>query len=200
MGQTVRPCPCYRCLTHCDNPLPFNIAIAVTLARLILAPIFAWLLLLQSFVPALGVFLIASISDALDGFLARRFNLATPLGAVLDPLADKLLVGFGILAMSWIGALPLWLAWTVVLRDGVIVSGALAYLYATGNLEMKPLPISKANTAAQFVLVLSALLVHSENLRNGAWLDGLVWIVFGTTLCSGAQYVWEWSRRARKSA
>jgi cardiolipin synthase (CMP-forming) len=177
----------------------FNAAIAVTLLRFLLAPVFIWLLLRQAYTPALCVFLAASLSDALDGFLARRFGLATQLGAILDPLADKILIACGILAMGWVGALPLWLAVVVLLRDAVIVSGAVAYRYATGNIRMAPLLLSKFNTAVQFVLVLAALLAHSGFVVPGGWLDALVWATLATTLASGTQYVLEWARKARRN-
>ena len=180
-----------------DKQSRFNAAIAVTLLRFLLAPVFVWLLLDQAYAPALWVFLAASLSDALDGFLARRFDLATPLGAMLDPLADKLLVACGIVTMGWLGVLPLWLAGIVLLRDVVIICGAVTYRYATGSIEMTPLPLSKLNTAMQFTLVLAALLAYAELAVPQHWLDTLVWLVLATTLASGTQYVWRWARKAR---
>ena len=163
-----------------------------------LAPLFVWLLLRQAYPAALWVFLIASASDALDGFLARRFNLVTQLGAILDPLADKLLVASGILALAWVGALPWWLAVIVVLRDAVIVIGGVAYRYATGSIEMKPLPLSKLNTAMQFLLVLMSLATHAGIGMPRLWLGMLVWLTLTTTLASGVQYVRTWMRKGRR--
>lgn len=161
-------------------------------------PLFVWLLLDGAYAAALAVFLVASISDALDGFLARRFNLGTPLGAVLDPLADKLLVGFGVITLAWLQVLPLWLAGVVVLRDIVIVAGAAAYLSVTGKLEMTPLQVSKLNTAVQFVLVLAFVASHAGIGPSPLWLDLLVWLTLLTTLASGAQYVRVWMEKARR--
>lgn len=166
--------------------------------RFALAPLFVWLLLGGDYMAALAVFLIASISDALDGFLARRFGLGTPLGAVLDPLADKLLVGFGIITLTWLQVLPLWLAVVVVLRDIVIMTGAVAYLFATGKLEMTPLPISKLNTTMQFILVLAVVASYAGIGITPPWLDLLVWLTLVTTLASGVQYAWIWSRKAQR--
>lgn len=174
----------------------FNAAIAVTLLSFLLAPVFVWLLLRQAYTVALWVFLTACISDALDGFLARRFGLATTLGATLDPLADKLLVACGVVTMGWAGVLPLWLAGIVLLRDLIIVSGAIAYRYTTGNIEFRPLLISKLNTTVQFILVLTALLALSGVGLPDWLLTALVWMTVLTTLSSGAQYVWQWSRKA----
>lgn len=188
------------CLTPYDTGdiIKLNPALAVTLLRLLLVPVFAWLLLAGAYGTALWIFLIASISDALDGYLARRFNFATPLGAVLDPLADKLLVGFGILTLAWLQALPFWLALLVVLRDTVIVLGAAAYLYVTGKLEMAPLPVSKLNTGVQFVLVLGVVATYAGINLPSAGLNALVWLTLTTTLASGGQYVWVWARKARQ--
>jgi cardiolipin synthase len=177
--------------------MPFNAAIAITLLRFLLAPVFVWLLLEHAYAVALWVFVAASLSDALDGFLARRFGLGTPLGALLDPLADKLLVACGILTMGWIGALPLWLAAVVLLRDVVIIGGAMAYRRVTGDVEMAPLLLGKVNTAAQFLLVLAALVAHADDIPQEGWLQYLTWLVLGTTLASGVQYVWVWWGKAQ---
>lgn len=161
-----------------------------------LTPAFVLCLLRGYFSLALVVFLLASASDALDGFLARRLHLATRLGAVLDPLADKLLVGFGILTLAWIGVLPWWLAAVVVLRDILIVVGAVAFLLYTGELEMMPLTSSKLNTGIQCLLVLLVVASLSGIVPTVLWNPWLIWLALFTTLLSGAQYVWIWARRA----
>ena len=179
--------------------IKLNPALGVTLLRLLLTPVFVWLLLNESYQAALWVFLIASASDALDGFLARRFNLGTTLGALLDPLADKLLIGFGILTLAWLQALPLWLAAIIVLRDVLIVVGATAYFYTTGKLEMAPLWISKLNTTLQFVLVLTVLVAYAGIYVTPLLLNLLIGLTLATTLVSGVQYVWTWARKARRN-
>lgn len=175
-----------------------NYALAITLLRFMLAPLLVWLLLREDHLAALGVFLVGSISDALDGYIARRYNQGTPLGALLDPLADKLLIACGILMLAWQGHFPLWLMVAILLRDVVIMGGALAYRQVSGRLEMTPLMSSKVNTALQFVLVL-VILAQADGLD---WLTPilpvLIWLTFATTLASGIQYVWVWSRRARR--
>ena len=175
-----------------------NAALTITLLRFLLAPLIVWLLLSQNYPAALATFLLGSISDALDGYIARRFDQATPLGALLDPLADKLLVACGVLTLTWLGHFPLWLMTAILLRDVVIMAGALAYKRATGRLEMSPLIISKLNTAVQFILVLTIL----AGASGVQWLSGtlplLVWLTLATTLASGIQYVWEWSRRSQR--
>ena len=151
---------------------------------------------------ALGLVAVAAVSDALDGFLARRFDWRSQLGALLDPIADKLLVAGLYLTLTFIGALPVWLLVVVLTRDVVIVAGAACYRYFVGPLEMAPTRVSKANTAAQFVLVLLALVVRlepgadwSELLRS--IIDPWGFVLVTITCCwSGALYVRDWSRRA----
>lgn len=176
-----------------------NLALAITLLRFLLAPLLVWLLLQKDYSAALGIFLLGSISDALDGFIARRFNQGTPLGALLDPLADKLLVASAILSLFWLGHFPLWLAFPVLLRDLVIMGGALAYKRVSGKLEMAPLPLSKLNTAVQFILILVILASDDGYPQLEFLLQPLYWMTLATTLASGTQYVWEWSCRAGKA-
>lgn len=175
-----------------------NYALAITLLRFLLAPLLVWLLHEGAYLAALGVFLAGSISDALDGYIARRFHQGTALGALLDPLADKLLIACGILMLAWLGHFPWWLAVAVLLRDFVIMGGALAYRRSTGRLEMAPLMISKVNTTLQFILVLAILAEAGGQRWLGPVLQPLVWLVFATTLASGVQYVRVWSRRAHQ--
>ena len=175
-----------------------NLALAITLLRFLLAPWLIWVLLQERHTMALGIFLIGSLSDALDGYIARHFNQCTPLGALLDPLADKLLVACGMLTLLWQGHFPLWLAGIVLLRDIVILTGAFAYRRATGSLKMQPLPVSKLNTAVQFTLVL-VILAHADgHAQIGLTEQPLVWLTLVTTIASGTQYIWEWSRRAQR--
>jgi cardiolipin synthase (CMP-forming) len=177
-----------------------NAALTITLLRFLLAPLLVWVLLQGNYAASLGVFLIGSISDALDGYIARRFNQCTALGALLDPLADKLLIACGILTLLWQGLFPLWLACFILLRDIVIMSGALAFRRATGWLKMEPLPLSKLNTALQFTLVL-VILANAEGYSQVKFaLQPLTWLTLATTVASGIQYVWEWSQRARRQA
>lgn len=173
-----------------------NLALTITLLRFLLAPLLVWVLVQGNHTAALGIFFLGSLSDALDGFIARRFNQCTTLGALLDPLADKLLVACGILTLLWEGHFPLWLAGFILLRDLVIMSGALAYRRTTGRLEIQPLPLSKLNTAVQFTLVL-VILASADGYQHLQFtLQPLIWLTLATTLASGIQYIWVWARRA----
>lgn len=146
----------------------------------------------------LGVFAIAGASDGLDGFLARRYGWRTPLGALLDPLADKLMLVGTYLVLGWSGMLPLWLVGLVVLRDVVIIGGALAYHFRCGNLTMAPTVISKANTLFQILLGLVAILAANSEWLPQWSVNGLVGVVALTTLWSGIDYAWRWGRKARE--
>lgn len=144
---------------------------------------------------ALALFIVAGLSDAIDGYLAKRNGWTSALGAWLDPLADKLLLVSSYLVLGWVGMLPLWLVVAVILRDIVIVIGALAYRLLIGRVDMAPSVISKVNTFCQLALV-AVLLVASLIPLLGAAITPLIYIVFATTVLSGMDYVWAWGRKA----
>jgi cardiolipin synthase len=165
-----------------------NLANAVTVARICAAPLAIWLVLDHSMAPAFGLFALAGLSDALDGWLARRHG-GSALGAMLDPLADKALLIGMFVALAAIGVLPGWLAILVVLRDGAILAGAAALWLMGGLHRVRPMGLSKLNTALQIVLVGAALLMESVDMRFPAVLTGLIVLVATSTLVSGAAYV-----------
>lgn len=173
-----------------------NLPNLITGLRILLIPPFLWLLLQGSHGAALVLFVLAGVSDGVDGFLAKRFGWHSRLGALLDPAADKLLMVCAYLALGWLGALPWWLVGMVLLRDGIIVAGALAYYRLFGVYEMEPLRVSKLNTALQIVLVLTALWALAFGGVPSALLHWLIYAVGLSTLASGSAYVWVWSRRA----
>jgi cardiolipin synthase len=177
--------------------LPFHhIPNLITLARILLVPPILWLVLQERFGAALLLFLVAGVSDGIDGFLAKRFGWTSWWGGILDPLADKLLLMGTVLALGWEGILPPWLVALIVLRDVVIVSGALAYHYFFEPVEATPLLISKLNTLMQIMLVLTVIFDRSIMALPDALLTTLFAATALTTLWSGAAYVVEWSRRA----
>src|SRR5262249_41119299 len=104
-----------------------NIPNAITVVRLALVPVVAWLLIAGAYGAALTVFLAAALTDLIDGYVARTFKLSSALGAVLDPIADKLNMLVATALLTWQGLVPIWLAVAIIGRDIVIVSGALAY-------------------------------------------------------------------------
>ncbi len=156
----------------------------------------AWTIVKAHFGQALLLFAAAGFSDALDGYLAKRFGWQSRLGSLLDPAADKLMLVISYLALGWQGLVPHWLVAAVILRDLVIVGGAIAYHVLIAPLEGQPSLLSKANTLAQIILVL-AVVADRAVLPAPDWvLDGLIWVVALTTLASGVAYVWVWSHRS----
>ena len=121
---------------------------AISVARIILVGPTAWLLVNERYGAAFVLFLVAGASDALDGQLAKRFGWQTPLGGLLDPIADKLLLVVSFLCLGWLGELPAWLVGLVILRDLVIVSGATAYHFRVGPFEAEPMPPLKLTVVA----------------------------------------------------
>ena len=164
----------------------------VTLGRVILVPVIFWLLVSGHTRWAFFAFVIAGISDAADGFLAKRLKLQTELGAYLDPLADKLLIVSIYIALGVARELPSWLVIMVVSRDILIVLGVVLAWMVGQQVTIRPLAISKWNTAAQ--IMLASLVLADSGFTLG--LDNLralmVWITGTTTLLSLAAYVREW--------
>lgn len=168
----------------------------ISIARILLTLPVAYLLLQQRFSEALLLFFVAGVSDALDGYLAKRFGWHSRLGSILDPLADKLLLVTAFVCLAWVAVIPFWLVLLVLGRDLVIILGALAFHLLIGRYEMAPTWISKLNTALQIILVLALVLSHGlYALPEGV----LTWLVYGvsvTTVLSGLDYVWTWGRKA----
>ena len=132
----------------------------LTLARIGLVPLLIVLLQEQQFLWSLIVFITAGVTDALDGYIAKRFNAQTRLGAILDPLADKALLVSSYVMLSLLELIPFWLMVVVVFRDVLIISGYLIMSMFFGSPEMRPLRVSKVNTFLQItfiVIVLAAL-------------------------------------------
>lgn len=172
----------------------------ITGLRILLVAPFLWFLFKEAYGPALLLFSLAGLSDALDGFLAKRYGWTSELGGLLDPLADKILLIGAILTLAWLGELPVWLAVLVVARDGIIVGGAVLYHLRIERFQAAPLLISKLNTLLQLLLT-GAVILHYGLLPLPAWLlAGLLYLTALTTVWSGAVYVWRWGRLARQKA
>lgn len=171
-----------------------TLANMITIMRFLLVPAVVLAILSGEMGWALAGFLVAGISDGVDGFIARHFNQRTELGAYLDPMADKLLLVSVFVVLGWLGELPLWLVIAAVSRDALIV-GAVMLSTVMGNpVAMKPLMVSKANTAAQIVLAALVLaeLAFSTSFGPartvGVYLSGLL------TVASAAAYLVGWLR------
>jgi cardiolipin synthase len=150
----------------------------------------------------LGLFLIvfAGFSDGVDGFLAKTFGWRSRLGSLLDPAADKLLLVSTFLILTVLGLVPVVLTVLVILRDLVIVSGALVYQRYTGGLSGEPTLISKINTGCQLLFVIGTIMQAAWQQPPSAWLTVLGAAVVFTSTASGLNYVLIWSRRAREHA
>jgi cardiolipin synthase (CMP-forming) len=162
----------------------------ITFARLCMVPLAFWLVVERAFANAFYLFLAAGLSDAVDGWLARRNGGGNTVGALLDPVADKALLVTMYVTLAVVKVLPDWLAILVVFRDVVIVGGVVVLSLLGQSVLIRPLYISKLNTALQIVLVAVALLLSGFGLSAPVLMGVLVWLVAATTLGSGAAYVW----------
>jgi cardiolipin synthase len=173
---------------------PLSIPNLITLGRILLVPIVVWAIMSNAMLSAFVLFLAAGVSDAVDGFLAKRFNMTTELGAYLDPLADKALIVSIYVALGIDGKIPGWLVILVVSRDILIVGGVILSWLVGSPIKVKPLLVSKLNTVAQ--IVFACLVLGSLGFDIEAHALTLVVMVFvaALTLMSVAAYVAEWIR------
>src|SRR5437870_305980 len=188
-----------RATRHASRPARHrrvNLPNLLTLLRIGLIPVVAYYLARGQYEVALGVFLVAALTDFADGYIARRFKLTSRLGAALDPIADKvnMLVATVMLALQEL--LPLWLAIAIVARDAVIVAGALAYRLALGHLDVTPTRLSKVNTVLEFAALLVVMAAAAGWLEAGGWMTAMFAVVLATVVASGTQYVVIWGRKA----
>ncbi len=144
---------------------------------------------------ALLLFAVAGISDGIDGFLAKHYGWESRLGSILDPIADKLLLVCSFIVLGYTGLLPIWLVIVVLLRDFVIMFGAVAYYLFIGNYAMEPSISSKINTFMEIVLVFVVIISQLIQLPESI-LQGLIGVTAVTILVSGLGYILVWSRRA----
>ncbi len=167
----------------------------LTASRIALVPFLLWLMAEERFGTALVLCGVAGFTDALDGYLARRWNQVTRLGAVLDPIADKILVVGSVVVLAGQDRVPAWLAGLVVGRDALILGGAVVYRAVTGRLEIRPTALSKVNTFLQIVVVIGAIL-EGAGLPLGRVL-GWGFVAAGiTTAGSGLHYLLAWTIKA----
>jgi cardiolipin synthase len=167
-----------------------NIPNFITLLRIILVPVIVILLIQGSFLQALIVFVVASLSDALDGFLARFLRQQTELGAYMDPIADKALLASSFVTLSVLHIIPSWLAVIVISRDFIILLGISVLSIMSINVEIRPAFVSKVTTAMQLITVLLALSIRCFPIRVGEmWVMAAYWITALFTILSGLHYM-----------
>lgn len=174
----------------------FSLPNLISLGRLFAVPVTIWLILSDAMLVAFWLFVAACLSDAVDGFIAKRFHAETRIGSYLDPLADKALLVSVFITLGHAGYLATWLVILVVFRDLLILVGAYLFHLLTQNLTPQPLWISKINTAVQFVLAAAVLGFSGYDLGNGFVIQALVFLTAATTVASGGTYVVKWSRYA----
>jgi len=166
----------------------------ITLARILLVPVVVWAITAGEMKIAFGLFLAAGLSDAIDGFLAKRFGMQTELGAYLDPLADKAMIVSIYIALGIANAIPRWLVILVVSRDIMIVGAVMLSWLIDRPVALKPLAVSKANTVAQIVLALLVLATQAFMFDAEPLLLLTMALVAGLTLLSIAFYLAAWVR------
>ena len=157
-----------------------------------MVPVIVWAIASNQMQIAFSLFLIAGLSDLVDGFLAKRFGMATELGAYLDPLADKAMIVSIYVALGIVDVIPRWLVILVVSRDIMIVAAVILSWLVDKPLKLKPLMVSKLNTVAQVLLALLVLATLSLKIEAGFAIQVLTVIVAILTLLSVAFYVASW--------
>lgn len=169
----------------------------LTVARIVAVVPLVVCLLTQRFEWAFVVAVIAGVTDALDGYLARRFGWQSHFGGWADPVADKLLMSAVYVTLAYLGVLPVWLSVLIIAKDLIVATGALAYRYWLGPFDATPTVLSKSTTFAQLILIWYEL-IGLLGVRCSASMDHALIIAVGVlTFLTLIQYVWIWGHKAR---
>ncbi|MDB5571731.1 MAG: CDP-alcohol phosphatidyltransferase [Hyphomicrobiales bacterium] len=166
----------------------------ISLGRLILVPVVIVLILQPAWGAAFVVFLVAGVSDAVDGWLAKRFNLRSELGSYLDPLADKALLMSIYISLAAVGVLPAAIAIIVVARDLMIMGAVMVSWVMDKPVVIRPLLVSKLNTLVQIALATAVLFAKAAQWELGLWFVAMLYLVATLTLASAAAYLTQWLR------
>ena len=171
----------------------------LTVFRMALIPVFVSLLFYQKFLLALGAFVLAGITDGLDGLFARRFHQQSPLGRILDPVADKMMLvtSFVVLSMRNVFPapvpkhlpVPFWVTITVISRDVFILVGAAAINMVSGFRGFQPSLPGKISTVVQIVAIAAVILAAQTRIGTGYYLPTIYTAVFTLALVSGIHYI-----------
>jgi cardiolipin synthase (CMP-forming) len=169
-----------------------NVPNLITIARILLVPLTVWLIISGEYMLAFGAFVAAGISDGVDGFIAKRFNQRTELGAYLDPIADKALLVSVYVSLGMLKFLPAWLVILVVTRDVLIVGAVMLAWVLDKPMRVAPSIASKVNTAGQIILIIVVLgLLSVDAMPQDTLLAGYICVGI-LTFGSGALYMWAW--------
>ena len=169
-----------------------NIPNTLTLARIVLVPLVIWLIVTHEMTAAFVLFLLAGVSDAADGYLAKRFQWRTELGSYLDPIADKLLLMSIYVTLGFSNHLPIWLVIAVVSRDILIIGAFILSWILSRPVTVYPLLVSKANTLAQLVLASLVLAELGLGLGLEPWVTACIWVTGALTILSATAYFRGW--------
>ena len=172
-----------------------NIPNSLTILRILLIPCYIGLLVYGRFGQALIVLLVAGLTDALDGLIARLTNQHTRLGAVLDPLADKLLLTSGFITLSMIHLVPLWVTILVVSRDVILLLGTAVAHFTESRVDLTPTFLGKGTTFLQLAYVVMVILLSSRRIDLTLMLP-LLFGMISFTLLSGLHYLYRGIRHA----
>lgn len=183
------------------NKIPFsmilrNLPNAMTLMRLFLIMPFLYFLSQQKYVDAFYLFVVAGLTDALDGWLARCFRWQSAFGTLIDPIADKLLIASSFIALAIMGHMPWWLVVLVFLRDLAITLGVYAwYIVMEQRPILSPTYLSKINTVMQLILVIVCLYEQAFGVLSFSLYFILLVITTLTTTLSFLDYAWIWFKK-----
>lgn len=169
-----------------------NIPNVITVGRIFMVPLVIWLIIADRMQAAFFLFVIAGLSDALDGFLAKRFGWQTELGAYLDPIADKALLVSIYVTLGFFAHIPAWLVIAVVSRDLLIIGAIVLSWMLNRPVEVHPLYISKANTVGQIILAALVLAHLGLGLAFDALIGVVTWIAGSLTVLSAVAYLKSW--------
>lgn len=176
-----------------------NLPNLITIARILMVPVVVWAIASREMQVAFLLFLAAGASDAVDGFLAKRFDMASELGAHLDPLADKALIVSIYVSLGITEAIPRWIVILVVSRDILIIGGIMLAWFLGRPMTVKPLLVSKLNTAAQIVFASLVLAALAFGFDAEPAQTAIMWTVAALTLISVGFYMREWWRHMNAS-
>lgn len=165
-----------------------NLANSLTIFRILMAPVISILLVYKYWRLGLAIFLLAGITDALDGFIARSRGQRTELGTILDPLADKLLLFATFMTLVYIRQIPQWLFIIVVSRDLILIGGFLVLYIFTGKTTVSVSKMGKLTTGLQVATVLTTLLARLSS-GVGFYVTWLIYLAAAVTILSGLDYV-----------
>jgi cardiolipin synthase len=166
----------------------------ITIGRLIIVPLVIVMIMQGRWPAAFILFVVAGVSDAIDGFIARRFDMRSEFGAYIDPIADKALLVSIYMTLAVVGVLPSWLAIVVVSRDLMIVAAILLSWVMQRPVEIKPLLVSKLNTAAQIGFAALVLAAKAFEMDLAGFDEFAMLVVAALTVASAGAYLAGWLR------